>query len=70
MTEAVEIALIASIPPTIVAVGGVYAIIRQSRKITDLKVHINSRMEELLTVSKDKARLEGKAAGIQEERAK
>lgn len=60
MTEGVQIALIASVAPTIAAVGATIAIVKKGNKIQEAvrEVHIslNSRLTELVAASKAQGR--------------
>ena len=66
MSEAVKIALIVAIAPTIAGIAGVIAAImsHQSTKnaIVELHLQINSRMNELLLKTSELGRAEGVAS--------
>ena len=56
VTEAVEIAMIVAIPPTIASVAALVMSIRNGTKIHDVHIGINSRMDELVKASKAQGR--------------
>jgi hypothetical protein len=56
MTEAVEIALIVAVPPTIASVAAVIMSIKNGTKIQEVHLGINSRMDELVRASKAQGR--------------
>ncbi len=60
MSEAVQIALIASVPPTLVALASVFISLWNGRKIKAVHNTVNGKLSEILKNSK--------AAGKQEER--
>lgn len=51
MTEAVEVALIVSAPPTLVGLAALVASIHNSAKIQAVHLSINSRMDQLVQAS-------------------
>lgn len=59
MTDIVLVALITTVPSTLAAVGALLSL-RQSRKNHTL---VNSRMTELLNVTRGEANLEGQEQG-------
>ena len=72
MSDPVLIAIIASIPPTLVGILG-YLQGRKNRKdskaeINDIHVSINSRMTELINATKGESKAQGKEEGKLEER--
>jgi len=56
MTEAVQIALIVAIPPTLLAAGSLVASIKNGARIQDVHLSINSRMDQLVQASKAQGR--------------
>jgi hypothetical protein len=64
MSDAVLIALIASVAPTLVAVGTLILVIRNTQKVADLHVLINSNLTEWKAQNTRAAAAEGKANGI------
>lgn len=56
MTEAVQIAVIVAIPPTLLAAGALVASVRNGSKIQDVHLSINSRMDQLVAASKAQGR--------------
>ncbi len=66
MTEAVQIALITAVPPTVVAVTGILVVLS---RIKAVHVQINSRMDELLRTTGTAEHARGQAEGIASERA-
>jgi hypothetical protein len=56
MTEAVQIAMIVAVPPTLLGAAALVASIRNGNKIHDVHVGINSRMDELVKASKAQGR--------------
>ena len=56
--------VIAHAVPTIAALAALIVAIRNLKKTEEVKIHINSRMDELLKLQ----RAEGHAAGVAEER--
>lgn len=71
MTDSVKIALIATIAPTLVAVGGLVSSLRNRTKLKALHVDINSRLTQLLSATGARERaegvLEGRNLGVAEE---
>ncbi len=66
MTEAVEVAMIMAVPPTLVAVSGIMVVLS---RIKAVHVQINSRMDELLRTTGTAEHARGQAEGIASERA-
>lgn len=60
------VALIAAFPPTLVSVLSLISSRKNSEKIQDIHLSINSRMDELLKASKAESRAEGREAGRNE----
>ena len=56
MTEAVQIAVIVAIPPTLLAAAALVASIHNGNKIQDVHLSINSRMDQLVEASKAQGR--------------
>lgn len=59
MTDAVQIALIAATPPTLVALGAIIISWRNGRKTDELKVTVDGRLSELLEVTATSAEAKG-----------
>jgi hypothetical protein len=70
MSETVTVALIVSVAPTLTALVGLWATLRQGRRVDSYKHEVNSRMDELLQVTGERSRAEGRAEGIASERVK
>ena len=68
MSEAVKVALIVSIAPTLAAIFGMVISIKNRSKLDQLSVNINGRLSELLEVSKRANHAEGMAQERKEER--
>lgn len=71
MTESVQTALIASIVPTITAIGVIIVALRQKiaeKKVDDLHIVVNSRLTELLKVTTESEHAKGKLEGKAEEK--
>ena len=64
MSDPVLIALIAAIPPTMVATGAVYLGLKNNRGIEDLHISVNSRMDQLLKEHGIASKAEGRREGI------
>lgn len=64
MSDPVLIALIAAIPPTMVAGGAVLLGIVNRRGIKDLHIDVNSRMTQLLEQKGIASKAEGRREGI------
>jgi hypothetical protein len=62
MSDPIWIALIAALPPTMVAAGAVFMGMSNQRGIKDLHVSVNSRMDQLL----EQKGLASKAEGLKE----
>lgn len=56
MTEAVEIALIVAVPPTLAATAALIMAVRAVHKIQEVHIGINSRMDQLVAASKAQGR--------------
>jgi hypothetical protein len=67
MTDSVEIALIASIPPTLVAVGAVILGFVNKSGISGVHLTMNSRMDELLSAARAAAHDAGRREGVESE---
>ncbi len=63
MSTETTTALIMIIPPTIMAIIAVWTAFSTHNKVQALTVHINSRMDQLLELSKQVAEAKGLAAG-------
>jgi hypothetical protein len=66
MTDAVQIALIAAAPPTLVAIGAIIISWRNGKKTdelkvatTDLKVTVDGNMEKFIALAVESARAKG-----------
>lgn len=66
MTDTVQIAVIAAVPPTLVAVGSLFASLWNGKKINELHVIVNSRLSELL----DTTSTASEARGVLKEHAR
>ncbi len=66
MTDAVLVGLIAAVPGTLAAIGGLITAIR----VGGLKLEINGRMTELLAATKAENQATGHAAGVEAERTR
>jgi hypothetical protein len=78
VSETITVAIIVSIPPTLVALGALIIGLRNSRKVDDAKAEIvqtkdgvfelgkavDGRLKELLEITKSAATAEGHAAGL------
>lgn len=65
MTDSVAIALISAVPPTLVTI---LTWLSSRRKIEQIHVSINSRVDELLKAAKGEAAATGHAAGMKEQK--
>ncbi len=70
MTEAVKVAIIVAIPPTLAAPVGMFASLRNGKKVAELHVLVNSRLTQLLNLTASSSRAEGKLAAENTERQK
>ena len=61
MTEAVQIAIIVAIGPTLIGLAGVAVSWVNGRKITEVHKSTNSRLDELLKAARVAAHAEGMA---------
>ena len=68
MSEPVLIALIATVAPTIVAAASLVLGFRTRRTVVEYEHRVNSRLDQLLALTATLARLEGHAAGMENER--
>jgi hypothetical protein len=59
MTDAVEIALIAAIPPTVVACGAVWLGFVNRSKLTNVGEKVDGRLSELLALTRKSSHAEG-----------
>ena len=73
MSDAVKIALIVAIAPTLVSFAGVLAAmasllasLRNRKKLEGIHIELNSRLTQLLELNGAKERAEGKAEGLVE----
>ena len=67
MSEVILVAIIVSVAPTITAIAGLALQLSTRRNVVELHKSTNSKMDQLLTVSRDAAYAEGKLAGSGEE---
>lgn len=65
MSDTVLLALIATIPPTLMALGALMAAIKANHKVEDLHVAVNSRLTELLDTTRKAAEAKGHLAGVE-----
>lgn len=74
MSDAIKIALITAIatalPLTVIGIANIVIGLRSSRRLSDIHIQINSRMDQLLKMTAAKSLGDGKAEGIQQERDK
>jgi len=63
MTDAVQIALIVAIPPTIVAVGGLVVSLLNRKQGQKIEFKVDGKMDELLSLTRSGAHAEGIAEG-------
>jgi hypothetical protein len=63
MTDAVQIALIAATPPTVVAIGAVILGWLNRRQGQAIEIKVDGKMEELLNLTRSGARAEGVVEG-------
>jgi hypothetical protein len=68
LSDPVKIALIVAIAPTLIALGGVINSVRNSRKLDNIHIDLNSRLTQLLEATSARERLSGHAEGVAEER--
>jgi hypothetical protein len=71
VTDAVQIALIAATPPTLVALGAIIVAWRNGRKTDELKVTVDGRLTQLLEAAdaKEKATaISSEALGVLKEK--
>ena len=68
MSDAVEIAVIVSIAPTLAAIFGMVVSLKNRAKIDKLSVNVDGRLTELLRVSKIADHADGVAQERKEER--
>lgn len=59
MTEAVQIALIAATPPTLVALVAAIASFHNTAKLTQVKIELNGRMTQLLKSREEEGHSQG-----------
>lgn len=70
MSDPVKVAIITAIPILIIGIMNMLIGLRGNRRLSDIHVQINSRMDQLLQVNAAKSLADGKAEGIQSERDK
>lgn len=68
LDQTVKVAIIASMPPTIVALAALITSLFNKKGIHELHISLNSRLSELLNARGAASRSEGIAEGIQSER--
>lgn len=66
MSDTVLLALVATVPPTVMALAALVAAIKASHKVENLHVAVNSRLTELLETTRKAAEAKGRLAGDQE----
>ena len=64
------VASIAAIPPTIAAVASIWVSWRNSDKLDDIHITLNSRLTQLLQQTSMASRAAGKVEGVAQEQAK
>jgi len=62
MTDSITIALIAAVPPTLVALLAWFSSRKNGKAIVDVHLSMNSRLDQLLKSTRDNAHAEGMAA--------
>ena len=62
MTDATQTAIIVAIPPTLMGVAAIIASLRNAKKIEQVHLLINSRVTELLALTKSSSFAEGEKA--------
>jgi hypothetical protein len=67
MTDAVQIAIIAAIPPTLVALTGVILGFLNRGQIAKVHEEVNSRMTEMLKLTRESSHAQGMKDEKQEE---
>lgn len=70
MSDAVAIAMLATIGPTIIGLATLVTSIRNGSKTDNYHKEVNSRMTQLLTTNSSESRAIGKAEGIESERVR
>jgi hypothetical protein len=65
---AVKVAIVSATPPTLAALAALFQTRRTKAQLTELHVLINSRLTELLNLTKESAHAEGKLEGQAEGR--
>lgn len=68
--DSITVAVIISIPPTLVGIAALIASIKNGTRVTQLHTQINSRMDQLLKTEKGLSQATGKAEGIESERVR
>lgn len=68
MSDAVVIAMLVAIPPTVAACASLVVAVRSNKRLDKLHIQINSRMDQLLKAVAAQERGEGRAEGIEAER--
>jgi hypothetical protein len=65
MTPVVEVAIIAAVPPTVVALGAVFLGWMNRTKLTDVGQKVDGRLTELLELTRKSSHAEGVRDGKQ-----
>lgn len=68
MSDVVLIAIIAAVPPTILAAATLLVGLRTKQTVASHEHKVNSRLDELMRVSQSLAHAEGRAEGVEHER--
>lgn len=71
MTTEIWVSLFAAIPPTLLALAALVASLKNSTKIQDVHLSLNSRLTELIATSKSQGRQDerdAQAAAIEKEK--
>lgn len=70
VSDLVIMAMIAAVPPTLMALAAVITSLHTQRKLQDVHNQINGRMEQLIEEVGSTSRAEGRAEGIEAERVR
>ena len=68
MNDPVKIAVIVAVAPTLLALAAVVNSLRNSRKLDNIHIDLNSRLTQLLAASATSERATGRAEGLAEGR--
>jgi hypothetical protein len=59
MSEPIQIAIIVSVPPTIVSLGACITAVKARKAIKEVHISLNSRLDQLIALTKKTAFAEG-----------